>query len=294
MPMSSSLTRTAHGALGRKLLVGTAMTLALGLTTARPAHALTVLLNFVAAPTTDLFNVGTMPESFSGWGFTGMSLNDVRNATLDAVMQDYLAYPSVGTNASSPLADGYQLNISFEWSNGTTGPTNGDTEWYYMAIGDAQPNQGFLGQACLACVRNENGLASAANGSIVGSVLTDTISGLLNLATSNEQRINLLAGTVTHEIGHTLNLRHPPGQLPNPGESAWSVMATGASPSLMPSSERVKDRAFAYSEFSTLIQSVGVTPIPEPQTWLMLALGLAAVSLRASSARRARQAEQLH
>ncbi len=282
---SRTPTNTALRA-GRKLMVGAAVTLALGLSTDRPAHALTVLLDFVSGPTTDLFGVGTIPESFASWGFTGMSLNDVREATLDAVMQDYLAYPSVGTNASSPLADGYQLNIRFEWSNGQTAPTNGDTEWYFMAIGDAQPNEGFLGQACLGCVRNASGVSSAANGSIVGSVLTDTISGLLSLATSNEQRINLLAGTVTHEIGHTLNIRHPSGQLPNPGESLWSVMATGASPSLMPSAERVKDRAFAYSEFGLLIQSVGVTPIPEPSTWLMLALGLAAVGWRARATQR--------
>ncbi len=279
--MTTALARPTSAPLRHRLLVGAAVTLALGLTTERPAQALTVVLDFVAAPTTDLFGVGTIPESFSGWGFTGMTLDDVRNATLSAVMQDYLAYPTVGTNASSPLADGYQLNISFEWGSGAVAPSNGDTEWYYMAIGDAQPNQGFLGQACLGCVRNASGVASVANGSIVGSVLTDTISGLLGLATTNEQRINLLAGTVTHEIGHTLNIRHPVGQLPNPGESLWSVMATGASPSNMPSSERVKDRAFAYSEFSTLIQSVGVSPIPEPGTWLLMALGLAAVGVRA-------------
>ena len=264
----------------RALLASAALGLTLSLGAPRPAQALTVVLNFVPGATVDLFGVGTVPESFASWGFAGMSLDEVRNATLDAVVTDYLGYPSFGSNASSPLPDGYRLNIQFEWSNGLTAPSNGDTEWYYMAIGDAQPNQGFLGQACLGCVRNASGVASVSNGAIVGSVLTDTIANLLSLATTNEQRINLLAGTVTHEIGHTLNLRHPSGQLANPGESAWSVMATGASPSLMPSSERVKDRAFAYVEFQTLIQTVGVSPVPEPSTWLMLALGVVAVGLR--------------
>lgn len=263
----------------KKSAIVAAAALCMGLATER-AEALTVLLNFVAGPTTDRNNVGTLPETFASWGFTGMSLTDIRNATLAAVQNHYLAYPSFATNAQSPLPAGFELNINFEWSNGQTAPTNGDTEWYYMAIGDANPNQGFLGQACLGCVRNGAGVSTVANGTIFGSTLTDTISGLLNLATNNQQRINLLAGTVTHEIGHGLSLVHPSGQAANPGESLWSVMATGASPSLMPSVERVKDRDFSYGEFATLVQTVGLRPVsvvPEPETWLLMGLGLAAV-----------------
>jgi hypothetical protein len=259
---------------------GVAATLALG---AAPAQALTVVLDFVNAPTVDRNNVGTLPESFASWGFTGLDLNGVRSATLAAVQTDYLAFPSFGTNAASPLPAGKELNINFTFSNGVTGPGNGDTEWYYMAIGDANPNQSFLGQSCVGCVRNSAGVSTIANGTIFGSTLTDSISGLLSLATSDAQRINLLAGTVAHEIGHALTLVHPSGQAPNPGQSLWSVMATGASPSLMPSAERVKDRAFSYSEFGNLIRSVGlrdaVTPVPETGTALMLAFGLMAIAL---------------
>ena len=278
---SLAIRRTRKFALGAAVASGLALV-------AVPAQALTIVLNFVNAPTTDRNNVGTLPETFASWGFTGLDLNGVRNATLAAVRNDYLSFPSFATNAASPLPAGKELNINFTFSNGLTGPGNGDSEWYYMAIGDANPNQGFLGQACLGCVRNAAGVSSVANGNIFGSTLTDSIFGLLNLATSDAQRINLLAGTVAHEIGHGLSLVHPSGQAANPGQSLWSVMATGASPSLMPSSERVKDRAFSYAEFGTLIQSVGlrdVTLIPEPGSALMLALGLMSVALMVRSRR---------
>ncbi len=254
-----------------------AASLALGLGVGAPSQALTIVLDFVPSATTDLYGVGTLPESFASWGFSAASLANLREATLTAVNKDYLGYPSFGANALSPLPNGKELNINFTFSSGLTGPGNGDSEWYYVAIGDANPNQSFLGQACLGCVRGSSGTASVANGSIVGSILTDSISGLLSLATNDTQRLNLLAGTVAHEIGHTLNLPHPNAALANPGDSAFSIMATGAAPTSMPNIERTKDRAFAYTEFQTLINTVGlrnVSPVPEPSTWLMMGLGL--------------------
>jgi hypothetical protein len=274
----------------KQAVLSLALVAGLSMATPKPAQALTVVLDFVPSATTDIFGVGTLAENFSTWGFTGLNLAGVRNAVLNAVTNDYLGYATSGANAASPLPNGKELNINFTTSVGLTGPGNGDTEWYYMAIGDANPDKSFLGQACLSCVRNGSGVASVANGSIFGSTLTDSIFGLLSLATSDAQRINLLAGTVSHEIGHGLGLDHPGSALANPGASAFSIMATGAAPTSMPNIERTKDRAFAYSEFSTLIQNVGlrnaVSPVPETSTTLMLALGLAALGLRFHKARK--------
>lgn len=273
---------------GKTATLGAALVASVALTTPQPAQALTIMLNFVNAPTTDMWGTTATPETFASWGFTTMDINGIRNAVLASVAADYLSYPTNAANPLSPLPAGRELNINFEVAIGLTPPVNGDPEYFYMNIGDANPNVGFLGQACLGCVRNAAGVATQPVGTIFGSTLSDTIAGLLSLATTDEHRINLLAGTAAHEIGHALGLPHPSGQAANPGQSLWSIMATGASPSLMPSNQRILDRAFAYTEFQTLINRVGtreVTPIPEPGTYLMLALGLLALTWRVRAAR---------
>jgi hypothetical protein len=273
-------------------LLGLAFGVAVGITAPKPAHALTVLLDFVSAPTIDPFSVTTVPETFSTWGFTGLNLAGVRNAVLNAVVDDYLGYSSMAADPLSPLAAGRELNINFGITNGQTGPTNGDSEYYYIAIGDASPNEAFLGQACSGCVRNSGGVSTIASGALFGSLLTDSIATLLSLATNDTQRINLLAGTLSHEIGHSLTLVHPGAALANPGASAYSLMATGAAPTSMPNNQRILDRDFAYSEFATLIQSVGlrdaVSPVPEPETYAMMLAGMLFVigTARARNGRR--------
>jgi PEP-CTERM motif len=89
-----------------------------------------------------------------------------------------------------------------------------------------------------------------------------------------------------------LTLVHPGAALANPGASAYSLMATGAAPTSMPNNQRILDRDFAYSEFATLIQSVGlrdaVSPVPEPETYAMMLAGMLFVigTARARNGRR--------
>jgi hypothetical protein len=249
--------------------------LAFGITagTSREAQALTIVLDFVIGATTDVFGVGTTTANLAAYGFTGLTDTQVRTATLAAVTNDYLGFPTVGMNPLSPLANGKRLGIDFELGfNNFTAPTNGDSEYYYFAIGSATGGHTFLGQACLGCVRVpfETGPNfGAVNGMTVGSILTNNIAALAVLATTDAQRVNLLAGTISHEIGHSLFLLHS-GVAANPGASTYTIMGTGAEG--MPNGERILDRSFSYSEFDQLIDAVGV--VPEPGTWLLLSTGL--------------------
>lgn len=253
----------------------------LALVAPRPAEALTISLDFVTGATTDIFAIGTTTANYAAYGFSSMSTAQIQTALLAAVTSDYLGFPTTGANALSNLPNGKQININFVMGNSTSAPTNGDTEYYFVAIGNhVSVVDTFLGQACYQCVRKpvltgpNFGLT---NGSLVGSILVDNIAGLAGLAASDAQRINLMAGTISHEVGHSLGLDHPVSALANPGGSIYSLMATGAVPTSMPNAQRALDRDFAFSEFDLLISSVGVrdvTSVPEPDAILLFATAL--------------------
>jgi len=249
---------------------------------------LTISLAFVSSPTIDAFGVGTTADTFAAFGFTGMTTAQIQAGVLSAVTNDYLGYPTGGL---SPLPAGKELNINFVMSTLITAPGNGDPEYYFVAIGTNTTSDPFLGQACLGCVRTSGGVSFPGNNhAIVGSILTDVIQGALGgLATTDAQRINLIAGTVSHEVGHALSLPHPASALANPGASTFSLMATGAAPTNMPNSQRVLDRAFGYTEFSQLITAIGVrdVSVPEPASLATLALGSVLIVLRARRRTRA-------
>jgi len=252
--------------LSSKTLAGALCAMALSFGVAiRPGYTLTFELDFVSGATTDNFGVGTTIANFTPYGF-GLNLTQIQQAALAAVNNDFLGYPTVGADADSPLPNGRNLNVNFEVTTGLTVPLNGDLEYYYVAIGtNTTGDSNILGQACQSCVRMPIlSRPAVSNHSIVGSVLTDNIASLAGLASTDAERTNLLVETISHEIGHTLSLIHPLGPEPNPGASIFSLMAI--TPEL-PNSERIKDQAFSYSEFGTLINSVGlrdVASVPGP------------------------------
>jgi hypothetical protein len=264
----------------------------------QPAQALTIILDFTQVSITE--DTGAVEDratlttaDFSDWGFTGLDLNGIKSAVLTSVNTAYLAYPTMAADTLSPLPSGQRLNLSFELGTVGDGPSNGDADFYYFGVGQGtNPAQDFLGQACYGCVRSpdDSGVPRAPVGSIVGVNLTNNLQGLTDLAATDTQRINILAGTIAHEFGHSLFLDHPvalpyTGSLTNPGtESLYSIMGTGADPTGMPDEERVKARAFSYAEFGTLMETVGTVPItavPEPSALALLLAGLGTVVVAA-------------
>jgi len=243
----------------------------------KPAKASTIILDFTSNSSTNIFGVSTSAFDSSSFGFTGLSHSQVIESIFDTVVDDFFGYvyPS--------LPPGKELDLDFEIGTVGSGPLNGDNDYSYFTIGEDYQNQtGSLGHACLSCALTDNFSFSA--GAVVGSIFTDNLLNLAQLALTDEDRINLIAGTTSHEIGHALSLPHPSGAEANPGESSYGLMATGASPANMPNGERILDRAFSYSNFEQLISAVGLRDItvdvPEPGTVMLMFMSLVLLASR--------------
>jgi hypothetical protein len=271
-----------HRLFNRSGILFAVVTLALSLTLISPrdARALTIVLDFTST-STDIFGQTTGAFDHTTYGFTGGLTNaQVQQLTLNAVMDHFLGYPTNGVDGSSPLPDGKELDIDFVI--GTGAPI--DPDWARIKIGDGiagsnATNPGIFGAACVDCVRDAAGtpfkFGGAPVGSLVGSIWTDHIAAIAGLAANNTQLINLIAGTISHEIGHTLSLIHTGAQNPNPGASAWGVMGSGAT--AMPNNQRILEREWTYNNMAILIGAVGlrdVQAVPEPGTLGLLGLGL--------------------
>lgn len=243
------------------------------LSTAPSAKALTFVLDFnepTQANTIDVFSnpntVGTF--DVTAYGFAATDFNSVTNSVLDQVESHFYDIPTFSSDNRSPIPDGKQLNIDFEIGNIGTPPTS-DSEYYFMQIGDfvSGPNGSSLGVAAGSAARTSSGVSnqynvsqSAIDNKAFGSIFTNNINNLaLGGAIPNNAlksgnltyTTNAIAGTLSHEIGHTLSLLHinkansvTPGGVP-------PLMGTGAID--LPNNDRVGDRAFSYSGFNAQV-----------------------------------------
>lgn len=241
------------------------------------SKATTIILDFSTTASVDAFGAVTNAFDETLYGFSTMSLSDVITNVMLAINNDFFGY------SYAALPAGKELDINFEVGSIGTGPSNGDSVFSYFQIGNVTSGESHLGQACLGC-------ALTTSGFVIGSIFTNNIASLAGLAANDAQLINLIAGTTSHEIGHTLSLPHPTSAQLNPGESIFGLMATGASPTSMPNGERVLDRAFSNSNFDTLVAGVGLrdiattgTPVPEPSTILLFLSALLMVSVKRKS-----------
>jgi len=255
------------------------------------AQALTINLDFTSTAT-DIFGQVTGDADYTGFGFSG-GLTDtaIEQSLLSKIQDHFLGYPTASTNVFSALPAGKELDIDFVIGTAGSAPSNGDPESYAIKIGtgisgSAALTPNIFGSACLSCARDELGIPnpfSLVNGSLIGSIWTDHIDSIASLALDNDGLFNLIAGTISHEIGHTLSLDHPDAQAANPGASAWGVMGSWAT-TRMPNDQRVLEREFTYANFTQLIGAVGlrdtvIVNVPEPNILVIFVMGLGGLLL---------------
>lgn len=262
-----------------------ALAIALGVMTASSAQAVTFMIDFDSPSKVDIFGEETGTFDHTAFGFSAsLTRNDVIEGIMTRVRDHFLGYVDWSVDVFSPLAPGFELDIDFEVGLISDFPTGG-LDFAYIGVGPhAIPDPGLFGSACLGCVRDASGTPfpfGHFGTQPVGSIYTDAISSASGFASDDDGLFNLIAGTTSHEIAHTLSLIHTGAKSDNPGESLWGVMGSGAT--AMPTGERVLEREFTYANFGQLIDAVGVRPVstaavPLPATLPLLLGGLALVA----------------
>ena len=269
------------------------------------ARALTVIVDFndptqgttstyfsggTGAPTVDTFDV-------TGFGFLEADRSTIYASIMAELENDFYGIPTSDVDAMSPIPAGMELDIDFEIGDFGNAPANGDTEYYYVQVGDHVSGDfgTSLGVAARNRMRDASGNPSI-TGRMVGSIHTDRINSLGlpfpgNQLTSGDlsATTHAINGTLVHEIGHALSLLH----LNNAGAVTFSglspLMGTGAID--LPNVERITDRDFSYSGFNDqdggaaqfhvqqLVNAIGLrsnmAAVPEPTTAIpLIALAL--------------------
>ncbi len=251
-------------------------------TVANTAPTLTFVLDFVEAGQTivDPFGGGTFtPFDVGSFGFNAGDFDLVTNAILDTVRQHYYGIPTTGNDSRSPIPDGQQLDLNFVIGDLGIAPTIGATEFYTTVIGTA-PTAPALGVAFASAVRDANGngpLPFVTQGGHVASVYSNAINSIGGLTPADivipdepegihydiaqgdgTQTLqdalvsgnltftrNALAGTISHEIAHTLSLSHM--------NVAGAITPTGAPPIMgtgaidLSNQARILPREFGYT-----------------------------------------------
>ena len=140
-------------------------------------------------------------------------------------------------------------------SNGTTDPTPSDDRWQVVGISsDINTDANLYGLCCSGTTSRVWAGQFLANSQPGGS-----IDGALTGANSTLERwANAIAGTSTHEPGHSLGPGHA-DSAPRPSEDAQQnhIMATGSVGNLS-GEDRAEDRHFSDMSFEILAANIGL------------------------------------
>lgn len=275
----------------------------LGLLWSSSAQSLTIVIDFNSPnqPTTRSIG-GNVVDTFDvvAFGFQEQERDFVEERVYRRVVDQYFGIPTQSEDPLSPIPSGRQLDLDIVVGDIGASAPNGDADYFFIQVGSgvSGPHINGRGVAGIGLVRDMDGSPhpSFGLGGVFGAVFTDTvaeISGLVPADALTSGMISFvefaLGDLIAHEIAHGLSLRH----------LDWlstDVTLTGATPLMasgtenMPFSEYITDRAWDYASLNQLVGAVGlqpIRPIPEPATWVMVALGLVVLG-RASLCRRLR------
>lgn len=246
--------------------------------------ALTIVLDFIdpgQTPVTDIFGVTMNAFDVTNYGFASTDFDTVTNAVLQTVESHFHSIPTVSQNSASPIPDGMELDIDFVIGDNGVAPSNGATEYYVMNIGDAGGPIGGIANA-IGAVRDANGVGPnpdlfgnpIVNGDDVASLYVDSLATLQPFNPPNafdpdfipqpidqaptHAAVALTSGNLTftrraislvtsHEIGHTLSLRHVDDAGAVTPTGGHPIMGTPAPPFLLPVQTIIEPSEFAIS-----------------------------------------------
>jgi hypothetical protein len=247
--------------------------------------------------------------NLSAWGFADADYSTVTSMIMLALGDDYLGIPTQGEDSQSPIPDGEELNVSF--MQGTLATVPQASDYYYVLVGSCVSGTycggGTTGLGYVNSVRFANGTKGAkywGDGYVVADIFTDALNGMGGLSPSDALKsgdllytTNVIAGTLAHEIGHTLSLLHDYVAGADTVDDTAPIMGTGALD--LSNQARLEGRSFAYSankegggqqyDVQQLVSALGLqdssSDVPEPVTFVLAAAGLLGiVTLRRSSA----------
>ncbi|MCV3274069.1 CARDB domain-containing protein [Roseobacter sinensis] len=165
------------------------------------------------------------------------STADYRNAITERVRTDYCEFDVRVVQTTS--------------ANGTTDPVPTDDNYYVVGIG-SDPGNGFFGVCCNSRMARVFA-GTFANGAVDGG----SFDGLLTPGDGTLDRwANAIAGTTSHEPGHSTILGNPGHDAadPRPGEDAREnhIMDTP------PAADRIEDRHFSDTSYEALAGALGL------------------------------------
>ncbi len=227
------------------------------------------------------------PFNLVPFGFTPADYDLVTRAILATVEDHFRDIPTNADNPLSPILAGRELDIDFVIGDTGTAPTNGATEYYVVTIGETSdlPFPGIVGQAAdIGNIRNSTGQGpgqgllgyNQQNAASAMGVYTNEFAAIGGLTPPNARlgdgtgfvynpaaqpayaataltsgnltfTRRAIGSTISHELGHTLSLRHVQSAGAIVPDNAFPLMGTGAPGFNLPNQSFIEESKFSLA-----------------------------------------------